>query len=479
MISESDAHSGIFWSALSRIIIHIFQIITLIILARLLVPAEFGLITSSVVVIGFLNIFKDLGISAAIIQRQEVNDEFLSSIYWVVLTVGIVMNILLYFLAHPIAEFYNAEELTSILKVLSFTFPITSATIMHQTLLEKELKFKKIAIYETTAVIVGSVCAITLAFMGFGVWSLVIQSLANATTLSLILWLKSSFKPKLVFSFPEIKSIYNFSANLSGFNIVNYFVRNADYVLIQKYLGQEQLGYYNIAYRMMLYPLQNITAVFSRVMFPLYSKLQSDNPKVREMYIKLANNIALISFPLMLWITASSDVLIKALLGEKWLQTIPLLIILAPIGMIQSVYTPAGTIFKAKGRTDIWFRWGLVTGVIFIAAFVIGLKWGIYGVAIGYLIANLITIYPGFLIPFKLIDLHVGYFLMSFGKTFIISICMFILIYLIKILLINHLTSVELFIVLILSALLFYIPVSFKFNRKNVEEFLTITKAFK
>ncbi len=260
---------------------------------------------------------------------------------------------------------------------------------------------------------------------------------------------------------------------------MNYFVRNADYVLIQKYLGQEQLGYYNIAYRMMLYPLQNITAVFSRVMFPLYAKLQGNNPKIREMYVKLANNIALISFPLMLWITASADVLIKSLLGEKWLPTIPLLIILAPIGMIQSVYTPAGTIFKAKGRTDIWFRWGLVTGVIFVTSFVIGLKWGIYGVAVGYLIANLITIYPGLLIPFKLIDLHVGDFVVSFGKTFIISICMFILIYLIKILLINYLTSVELFVVLIISALLFYIPVSLKFNRQNANEFLTILKAFK
>ncbi len=478
MISESDAHSGIFWSAVSRITIHVFQIITLIVLARLLEPAEFGLITSSVVVIGFLNIFKDLGIAAAIIQRKEVSDEFLSSIYWVVLSVGILMNILLYFSAHGIAEFYNAEELTNILKVLSFTFPITSATIMHQTLLEKDLKFKQIAFYETFAVIVGSVSAIVLAFMGFGVWSLVIQSLANAATLSMILWLKSSFKPKFLFSFTEVKSIYNFSANLSGFNIVNYFVRNADYVLIQKYLGQEQLGYYNIAYRMMLYPLQNITAVFSRVMFPFYSKLQGDNPKIREMYIKLVNNIAMISFPLMLWITATSDVLIKALLGGKWLVTIPILIILAPIGMIQSVYTPAGTIFKAKGRTDIWFLWGLVTGVIFVTAFVIGLRWGIFGVALGYLIANLITIYPGLVIPLKLIDLPVGEFVASFGKTFIISICMFILIYLIKILLIKQLTSIELFIILIVSALLFYVPVSFRFNRQKVNELLTIIKAF-
>lgn len=478
MTSQSEARSGIFWSALSRIIIHIFQVITLVILARLLVPAEFGLITSSLVVIGFLNIFKDLGISAAVIQKQNITEEFLSSIYWIILIIGAVMNILLFFSAHPIAEFYNSKELTGILRVLSFSFPITSLTIMQRTLLEKELRFKQIAIYESIAVVVSSACAITLAYIGFGVWSLVIQNLANALTLSFILWIKSSFKPKFKFSLYEIKSIYNFSINLSGFNIVNFFVRNTDYILIQKYLGEQQLGYYNIAYRMMLYPLQNITSVFSRVMFPVYSKLQDNNPKIREMYIELANNVALISFPLMLGVTASADILVRSLLGNKWLPTIPLLMLLAPIGMVQSVYTLAGTIFQAKGRTDIWFKWGLLTGIIFIASFIIGLKWGIYGVAFGYLVANLVTMYPGLRIPFNLIDLNVGDFVKSFKNTFIISLTMFILIYLVKIALISYLTSVELFIVLVIISLLFYISVSVKFNRKKVDEFITIIKAF-
>ena len=377
-----------------------------------------------------------------------------------------------------ISDFYNAQELTNILKVLSFSFSITSATVIHQTLLEKELKFKQLAIYETIAVIVGSVFAICLAFLGFGIWSLIIQNLASAFTLSVILWINISYKPKLIFSLFEIKSIYKFSLNLSGFNIVNYFVRNADYVLIQKYLGEQQLGYYNIAYRIMLYPLQNITAVFSRVMFPLYSKFQSDHLKIKKLYIELANNIALISFPLMLWITATADILILSLLGEKWKATIPLLIILAPIGMIQSIYTPAGTIFKAKGRTDIWFWWGIFTGIIYITAFVVGLKWGIYGVAVGYLLANLITILPGLLFPFKLIELNVIDFILSFKRTFIISISMFFLIYLIKIILLSYLSNVELLVVLVLFSLLFYVPVSFKFNKQNVDGFLTILKSF-
>jgi len=479
VISTSDAHSGILWSAISRVTIHVFQFITLIILARLLTPDEFGLIASSLVVLGFLNIFRDLGISSAIIQKTNLNDELINSVYWIVLLIGIMMNLVLFFSAHLIAEFYNADKLTSILKVMSFSFSITSISIMHQALLERELKFKKIAICEMSAIIAGSLSAIVLAFLGFGIWSLVIQGLVNAFALTLILWLLNPYRPRFLFSFSEIKSIFKFSANLSGFNIVNYFVRNADYVLIQKYLGEEQLGYYNIAYRIMLYPLQNIASVFSRVMFPFYSKLQSDNARISEMYIRLVNNIALISFPLMLFITAASDVLLLSLLGEKWSSTIPILIILAPIGMIQSVYTPAGSIFQAKGRTDLWFKWGLFTGVIFVSAFVLGLKWGILGVSIGYLIANIITIYPGLRISLKLIDLPVSDFITSFGKTFLISLCMFLLIYFVKISLYPYMTHLELLVLLALLALLFYVPVSFIFNRTRINELLAIIKNYR
>lgn len=477
MISISDAHSGILWSAVSRIIIQIFQFFTLIILARLLEPKEFGLITASLVVIGFLSIFRDLGISSAIIQRAELSSELTNSVFWVIVIIGVMMNLILFFSAYWIAEFYNASELTNVLKVMSFGFSITSLSIIHQALLEKELKFKQIALYEMIAIISGSFSAVAFAFLNFGVWSLVIQGLVSAACLSIILGFKSPFKPKFIFSISEIKSVYKFSLNLSGFNIINYVVRNADYVLIQKYIGGEPLGLYNIAYRIMLYPLQNITAVFSRVMFPLYSKLQGDNFTIRGMYIRLANNIALLSFPLMLFITASADILLLSLLGEKWSESIPLLIILAPVGMIQSIYTPAGTIFQAKGRTDLWFKWGLFTGVIFVTAFIIGLKWGIKGVALGYLFASAITIYPGLRISLKLIELPVKNFIESFGRTFLISIVMFFLIYFVKIFLFSYMTHIILLIFLLLLSLIFYIPVSLIFNRQNVDDLLNIIKS--
>ncbi len=476
MIGSNHAYRGIFWSAISRVTSQLLQFTTLIILARLLDPKEFGLITSSVVVIGFLNIFRDLGISSAIIQKASISEELINTLFWVVLLIGISLNLLLFLVAPQIADFYNAPKITDLLRVLSFSFTISSSTILHQSLLERELKFKQLANYEIISIAIGSISGISAAYMGYGVWSLIIQMFMNVTTLSFLLWLRSDFKPKIFYSGKELKSVYNFSLNLSGFNIVNYFVRNADYVLIQKYLGEVQLGFYNIAYRIMLYPLQNITAVFSRVMFPYYSKLQNDFVNFRKMYIDFVNNIAFISFPLMLWIIAVGDILIVALFGEKWSPIIPLVMVLAPIGMVQSIYTPAGTIFQATGRTDIWFKWGIFTGIIFISSFVIGLKWGVLGVAIGYLIANLITLYPGMMLSFRLINLSISEFILSFKKTFLISITMFILVYVVKIFLAKYIAQVELLIILIVLSIGFYITLSFRYNRKRIDDLFSIIK---
>ena len=222
MIGRNHAYRGIFWSAISRVTTQLLQFTTLIILARLLDPKEFGLIASSVVVIGFLNIFRDLGISSAIIQKESISDELIKTLFWVILLIGISLNLLLFIVAPQIADFYNAPKITDLLRVLSFSFTISSSTILHQSLLERELRFKQLANYEIISIAIGSFSGIIAAYMGYGVWSLIIQMFMNVTVLSFILWLKSDFKPKLFYSARELKSVYNFSLNLSGFNIVNY-----------------------------------------------------------------------------------------------------------------------------------------------------------------------------------------------------------------------------------------------------------------
>jgi PST family polysaccharide transporter len=359
---------------------------------------------------------------------------------------------------------------------MALNFIIASLSVIHQSLLEKEMKFEMIAKFETLAAILGSVGGIGCAFFGFGVWSLVIQVMVTTTMFSLFIWFSNIWKPSLVINWAELKSVVKFSANLSGFNLLNYLVRNTDYLLIQKYLGERLLGYYNLAYRIMLYPLENISAIVSRVMFPYYSRMQDNNTDFRNSYLKIINSIALITFPMMLWLMTSSKIFVLVLLGDKWSHVIILLIILAPVGLVQSIYTPAGVIFQSKGRTDWWFRWGLITAVLTLSAFVIGLNWGTIGVAIAYLIVTVITFYPGLAIPFKLIDLKVLIFLKSLSTTFFISLFVSVIIFFINYLLVVYLSNVLTLLTSVITYLTLYLLISFKYNKKKVDELIAFIK---
>jgi O-antigen/teichoic acid export membrane protein len=466
---KKRAISGLKWSTSARIGRQVLQFITLIIFARLLNPEDFGLMASALVVIGFVSVFRDLGLSAALIQKQELSDELFSSVFWLSVTTGLIMMLMLIIFSPYIADFYNANALVPILQVLSLSFLFSGFSAVQQALLEKELQFKTISKIELFATFLSAATGITMAILKFGIWSLVLQNLVFTFTVSCLFWIRLSKRPRFFFKWREIKSILNFSANLAGFNILNYFVRNADYILIQKFLGEQQLGYYTLAYRLMLYPLQNVTAVITRVMFPVLSKIQQDNDKFRDIYIKLANSIALLTFPLMLGLIAVSDNFVLVVFGTKWEPVTTLILILAPLGLLQSIYTPAGIIFQAKGRTDWWFRWGVLTGVLFVSAFWIGLGWGIIGVAMAYLIVNVITIYPGLAIPFKLIRLKTHNFLLSFSRTFFISSIMFLFVIAIHYVSNIYIGSTSSLIVSVISGILIYIALSFQFNREKIK----------
>lgn len=417
--------SGIKWSTVSQISRQGTQLITTIILARLLSPSDFGLVGMAMVVIGFIGIFKDLGTSAAIIQRKELSEELLSSIFWVNVGFGTLAMIILFFGAPLGGLFYHESRVVDILRVLALTFFISGLSILQQALLERSLSFNKLAKVEISAVVCGAIVGIGLALRGFGVWSLVFQSLTTVIITTVLLWLVSSWQPKWIFHWNEIKSVSSYSLNLTGFSIFNYFARNADYLLIGRYLGAQDLGYYTLAYRILLFPLQNISSVIGRVMFPVYSSIQDNNHRFANAYLKVAKNIALITFPMMLGILALASPFVLTIFGVKWQPVILLILILAPVGLSQSIGTTVGAIYTAKGRTDWMFRWGIGSGLFVIIAFTIGLHWGIIGVATAYAIATFSLSYPSFAIPFRLINLKFSQLLGVLWKPLMNSLIMF------------------------------------------------------
>ncbi|OGU34266.1 MAG: lipopolysaccharide biosynthesis protein, partial [Ignavibacteria bacterium GWB2_35_6b] len=364
---KKHAVSGVKWSSTSQVGLQGLQFITTIVLARLLSPADYGLMGMTMVWIGFINIFKDLGTSAAIIQRKDLTETTLSSIFWINLAFGFIAMTILFIIASLISNFYHEPRLINMLRVLSCTFLIASISIMQQAILERDMAFDKVAKIELASVTFSSFIGIILAFLEAGVWSLVYKTVAEIALTTILLWIFVAWKPKMVFVWQEVKSVSKFSLNLTGFNIFNYFSRNTDYLLIGKFLGAQDLGYYTMVYRIMLFPLQNLSRVIGRVFFPIFSKIQDDNIRFKRVYLNVVGTIALVTFPMMVGLFAVSKPFVLTILGQQWKPIIILLMILSPVGMLQSVGTTVGIIYQAKGRTDWMFRWGIFSGIVVIS----------------------------------------------------------------------------------------------------------------
>jgi O-antigen/teichoic acid export membrane protein len=403
--------SGATWTGASSALTQAISLLGTLVLARLLTPEDYGLVGMARLAIGLIAIFRELGTTAAIIQRKQLSQEFLSSIFWANLALAVVTFGLAIATSPLVALFFHQSKIGPIVRLLAAGFIISALSSVPSALLNREMAFRKVMMIEIGAASFATCLAVGMALRGAGVWSLVISSLAGTCITTVFLWWSCPWRPKWLLDWMELRSIASFSLNLSGFNLVNYFSRNADNAIVGRYLGAYQLGFYQVAYNLMLYAVQNISQVMGRVLFPVFAKVQDDNVRLRQAYTKAVSTIAVVTFPMMAGVMAVAEPFVRAVLGEKWHPVASLLIILAPVGLMQSVVTTVGNIYYAKGRADWLFRWGLIATTVSVGSFLVGLPWGIRGVAVAYLIVNLLLVYPAFALPFRLIDLKMNDFL--------------------------------------------------------------------
>lgn len=376
--------AGISWSVVSQIGSQAILFIVGIILARLLSPEEFGLIAMVTIITGFANLFSELGFGSAIIQKKDIKEEHLSSIFWINLLFGVIITALFILSAGFISRFYNEPVLELITVALAFNFLIGSTTIVQNALYTKAIDFKSLAIVKITAVTFSGVGSICMAYLGYGVWSLVAKGLLDSFIISIMLWYLSDWKPKILFSWHHVKELLGFSLNLLGEKSLNYWVRNLDNLLIGKVLGSSALGLYSKAYQLMLFPLNNISNVIGRVLFPSLSIIKDDKERVGRLFLKATRVIALITFPMMIGCIIVADVLVPTLFGAGWDEMIPILRVLSVVGLMQSIVTIVGSIFLSQGRADLQLRLSFIIKPILILGIIVGLQWGVLGVSVGY-----------------------------------------------------------------------------------------------
>lgn len=472
----SATAEGVFWVGGGQVLTQFIQMATAVCLARLLLPEDFGLFGMAFVVISFSQLFADFGVGAALVQKKIINQEILSSCFWLNVLVGSLAALVLVLTSPLLAEFYGEVRVESILTVLSFNLLLAGIFVVPGAILYKGMQFAKIAKARIIGSIAGAILVVFMAWFGFGVWSLVAQPIAGSTITGILMAKYSGWFPQWKFSWRQIRGISKFSFDVFGANLLGYLTRYADKLLVGKYLGSESLGYYSMAYQIMLYPMNQISSVIIRVLFPTLSKLQEEMPRFRELYLKAVSTIAFVTFPMMTGLFAVSDDFILVVFGAKWLPMLPVFEVLCFIGMLQSVGTTAGTIHLSTGKTREFLYLTMGLAPVTLIAFFIGKNWGILGVAIAYAIVSTTYFFVRLLVALPIAGITITEFQKVLRATVIASLVMVICL---RLVLAEILTPFDFYPFLrltisILVGIVIYVVGIFILNRPLLEELTRI-----
>ncbi|MGQ0549356.1 MAG: lipopolysaccharide biosynthesis protein [Armatimonadota bacterium] len=389
---RAAAMQGMFWLGGQRVAARGLDQVFTVILVRLLLPRDYGLIAIGWVVVGFLELFLEAGGGSAIIQRRDVDDEYLSTAFWTSLVVGAFLFAIA-LAAAPLAGAFLADPLAeTVLVILSFRIVISATWVTHFALAARRMEYRALALCDAAAVVVGGLTGLGMALAGTGVWSLVGKALAGSATAPVAYYLATRWKPTLRFSWPKFKDLWSFSTPLTLSRLFSYFIRNLDNLLIGRFLGPIALGYYALAYTAFRIPLQDVAAPLHQVMLSAFSKVQHDTARLRRGFLIATQHVAIIALPVMVGLALVASPAVEVVFGAKWLPSAPVIRVLAFAGTFQLVTTLWFSGLLAAGRADLQLRWTFLSLLLYLPAFAIGLRWGIVGVAAGYLAATAILV---------------------------------------------------------------------------------------
>jgi len=403
--------TGIRWNFVATMGHQVASYVLMIVLARLLSPRDFGLISLVFVLVKCARMYTNDCFSAALQQRQNPSSSLILSVFWLNIFVGLCFAALLFFASPYVAAFFAEDELAVIAKVFALDFLLSSIGVVPRALLQKQLAFKRVAVLEIGAVVIAGSTACVLAIYGYGYWSLVLFYLLHSFLSSLFAFILAKLRLQMVLDLAELKTIFSYSIHLIGFNTVNFLSRNMDDILVGKFFGAASLGLYSRAYTMMLVPVSHLCNVPGRVLFPFFSTIQHDKDRIRTIYLETMGMLALIALPGLLILFVISHSMVNVVFGGEWLEMVPFLQVFCLIGIVQVVVAPVGWIYMSLGRTDTMFKVGAVNAILTLSAFCIGILMGSgLSVAWCYLGVNVLMVCPLLLIPFRWIALRLQKF---------------------------------------------------------------------
>jgi O-antigen/teichoic acid export membrane protein len=395
--------ANVHWVGLSQLGRLVLQLASVAIFSRILAPAEFGILAMATVVMGLANLFQNMGTSAAVIQRGAPTKKLLDSVFWLNIWFSLAVGTAVVATSPFAATAFKEPRLQHVLLFSAMVFPATAMGSTHLALLERASRFRTIARIEISSAVIGLCVAVLATLLGCGVVSLIFQMLATSASSTVQFWIVSPWRPSGRWDAKEVYGLAGFSGNLVAFNIVNYLSNNVDSMLVGYFLGAANLGWYNMAFRIMLFPIQTVTKVFNRALLPIYSRQEFSG--IGEAYLRMLSVLALICTPIVAGLWALRKPLVIVVLGDKWLPVADVLTWFGPLAWLECLASSTSLILVAIGRTDVLRNVGLFSSAMYMLSFICGVPFGIVGLAKFSLLAALISFLVTFYFVLKTIGL--------------------------------------------------------------------------
>lgn len=375
--TKQQTFSGILWSAVERFSVQGIQFILSFVIARQLLPSDYGLVAMLTIFMTIAQIFVDSGFSNALIQKQNRSNADFSTVFYFNIGVGILMYLLLVLSAPFIASFYNQPILIEIIGWMGLNLIINSLSTVHRTILTIDLDFRRQAFISLVAVIISGFTAVYMAMHGYGVWTLVVQSLIMNGINTMLLWITSKWHPELKFSLNSFKNLFSFGSKILLGGLLHTIYVNLYTLVIGKVFPVRELGLYNRASSLSQFSSTNITGILVRVSYPVFCRIQNDNDFLTEKFYLFIRLVSFIVFPLMIGLAVVSESLVRLLLTEKWLGAVPYIQILCFAYMWDPIMRMSWDLLNVKHRSDYSLKSEVIKKVIAIAILFISIPLGI------------------------------------------------------------------------------------------------------
>lgn len=417
-VTRERATKAAGWAAIQAWISRIVSLIVFVLLARLLEPQDFGLIAMSAIFINLVQVLLDQSLGAAIIQQPEVTPDHLDTAFWINLFLGCGLLVTIVVLAEPISMLMKEPALATCIRWLSITFVLGALGSVHQAIMTRHFRFKALALRSMIATLASGAVAVVMAWLGYGVWSLIIQSLLYSALGTLLVWRGCEWRPRFHFVWLHAVQFWNFAVHTVSARIVDFFSSRILDLLIGYIFGSIVLGYYAVGYRLVMVLNQMTTQVTSQISLSTFSRLQHDPDRLRRAFYEATQLTCLIAFPLFIGLSLLAESVVVVVFGAKWTSAVPYLQILAFQGILLSITYFFGTALLAQGKPSWWLFLTVIDVILRLIAVIVSVQYGALTVVIAFTIATFMTLPIGFMLVRRLLAITLRDYVRNYKAPF-------------------------------------------------------------